>query len=750
MSKRSCFTAVMTEAFCLLIVAGLALGPSPALAQTFTDLHDFNPGAGDPHTFIESHLAQGRDGDFYTESNGGGSGNGTVFKASTSGPVTIVHSFDGTDGSNAIGGMTLGSDGNLYGNTWGGGTLGNGLVFKITPSGTETALHNFANTGDGANPANVLVAGSGIFYGTTNDASAETVFKVTPAGVLTTLHTFSSSDGQAGGQLILGSDGNIYGGMNQGGSYGYGTAFKMTTAGKVTVLHNFDNTDGNQAAPGMVQMTSTTFFGTTELGGTTGDGVVYSVTTTGAFKVLHNFSSATDGHQVLTLTVANDGNAYGVAVSGGSANCGTIFKVTAAGAFSVVYPFDNTHGCNPLGGYLTQGTDGKLYGIANSGGADGNGVFFSLDLGLSPFVILGATSGKAGTKVGILGEGFDSSSVVKFNGVTAASTLTDAGYITATVPAGASDGYVTVTTGATTLTSTKTFTVHNSWSSGTAVPVAVAGAATGLISGKIYVVGGFATYGEGPVSNNQIYNPSTNMWTTGAAIPTPVWSPASAVVGGILYVIGGYEGPEGASQDPSNVVQAYNPKTNTWSTKSAMPTARGSIAAAVDSNAIYVIGGNGSALRLNTVEKFVPSTNTWTEEAPLLVGKSEPSAGLVGSTIVAADGFTTSGETGDNEGYTVSTNTWSSLTADPTPRNASCYGVLSSQLYVAGGLKSGVSSTTTNESYSVSSKKWTTQAAMPTAALWQGSVVDNGVLYCIGGQASFTGAVINNVQIFQP
>jgi len=38
---------------------------------------------------------------------------------------------------------------------------------------------------------------------------------------------------------------------------------------------------------------------------------------------------------------------------------------------------------------------------------------------------------------------------------------------------------------------------------------------------------------------------------------------------------------------------------------------------------------------------------------------------------------------------------------------------------------------------------------MPTAALWQGSVVDNGVLYCVGGP-SYTGAVIGNVQIYQP
>ena len=444
-----------------VLVLGAFVAPRFAQSQTYTDLHDFNPGAGDPNTFSESKLAQGRDGNFYSESNGGGtSGNGTVFKVSPSGTLAIIHSFNGADGSNAIGGMTLGTDGNLYGNTWSGGSFGNGITFKITPAGTETALHNFANSGDGANPANVLVRGTTVFYGTTNDASAETVYQVTSGGVLKTLHTFSNADGQAGGQLLLGSDGNIYGGMNQGGAIGFGTAFKMTPKGVITVLHNFNNTDGNLAAPGMVEITPGKFYGTTELGGTSGDGVVYSLTSSGTFSVLHGFSSSTDGHQALALTLATDGNAYGLAVSGGSANCGTIFKVTAAGAFSVLYSFDNTHGCNPTGGYLTQGTDGKLYGIANAGGANGNGVFFSLDVGLSPFVNLMTTSGKELSKVEILGQGFSTSSVVKFGGV-AATTISRTGstYILATVPAGALTGPVTVTTGATTLTSPQTFKV---------------------------------------------------------------------------------------------------------------------------------------------------------------------------------------------------------------------------------------------------------------------------------------------------
>jgi N-acetylneuraminic acid mutarotase len=340
---------------------------------------------------------------------------------------------------------------------------------------------------------------------------------------------------------------------------------------------------------------------------------------------------------------------------------------------------------------------------------------------------------------------------VKFHGVTA-TTVTRNGttFLLATVPTGATDGFVTVTTGATTLTSSKKFIVHNSWSSGKVMPTAVFAAASGYVGGKIYVVSGATTSGGAPVSNNQVYNPTANTWTTAAAIPTPVFAPASAVVGGLLYVIGGYEG---SSQTPTNLVQIYNPTTNKWTSGAAMPTARGSITAAVDSNAIYVIGGNGATLRLANVEKYVPATNTWTELAPLLVGKSEPSAGLVATTIVAAGGYATAGDNGDNEGYSVSTDKWSGLTADPTPRNASCYASLSGQLYVAGGITANPQSTTLlnlNESFSVGANKWTTQLAMPTAALWQASAVAGGQLYCLGGQNGFQGPSIANVQIYQP
>jgi hypothetical protein len=79
---------------------------------------------------------------------------------------------------------------------------------------------------------------------------------------------------------------------------------------------------------------------------------------------------------------------------------------------------------------------------------------------VGPFVNLVTASGKEGVKIGILGQGFSSSSVVKFGGVQATTIQrTGTTFIDATVPAGALTGSVTVTTGATTLTSNNTYRV---------------------------------------------------------------------------------------------------------------------------------------------------------------------------------------------------------------------------------------------------------------------------------------------------
>ena len=289
---------------------------------------------------------------------------------------------------------------------------------------------------------------------------------------------------------------------------------------------------------------------------------------------------------------------------------------------------------------------------------------------------------------------------------------------------------------------------HNTWTSGAALPIPVAAAASAVVKNEIYLVGGNDATEE--VADVQIYNPATNTWSTGVSYPVVVSGASAAVVKNVLYVFGGSAG----GGVPSNAVWAFIPKTKTWTAMAAMPTARWLTAAVVEKNIIYVIGGIVSPTDfVATVESYNPATNTWTEETPMLENKQGPAVGLLGTTIVAADGGNPPGFiTGDTEGYDAATNAWTEFTADPTARVVSCFGSIGGKFYDAGGyLDNAGAAATVNESFQLSKKKWTTTLApMPQGTFQAGSAVYKGQLYCIGGFANWNGAPINNVQIYQP
>jgi uncharacterized repeat protein (TIGR03803 family) len=130
-----------------------------------------------------------------------------VFLISANGVLTSLHSFSGYDGANPAAGLVQGSDGYLYGTTYGGSRARGfdaGTVFRIS---TNAALGIFAfNIGpysdcDGWSPAAGLVQGSdGNLYGTTDfggsiqlpfggaSPGAGNVFKLSTNGVGTNLN----------------------------------------------------------------------------------------------------------------------------------------------------------------------------------------------------------------------------------------------------------------------------------------------------------------------------------------------------------------------------------------------------------------------------------------------------------------------------------------------------------------------------------------------------------------------------------
>jgi hypothetical protein len=103
-------------------------------------------------------------------------------------------------------------------------------------------------------------------------------------------------------------------------------------------------------------------------------------------------------------------------------------------------------------------TNGKIYGLTNQGGANGQGVLYSLNVDAPSFVAAIPGAAKAGTTIGLLGN-LNGATSVQFNGVTASFSGTSNTYRTAVVPAGPATGPITVVTTGGTLTSNKTFFV---------------------------------------------------------------------------------------------------------------------------------------------------------------------------------------------------------------------------------------------------------------------------------------------------
>src|SRR5712691_1329433 len=118
----------------------------------------------------DAGLVLGRDGLFYgTTSSAGASGNGDVFRLNPqTGALTVLHSFAGSDGASPEAPLTLGPGGKYYGTTYTGGANNLGTVFSITASGTFKSLHSFGGAGLGQNPSAGLTLGSdGVLYGMT-------------------------------------------------------------------------------------------------------------------------------------------------------------------------------------------------------------------------------------------------------------------------------------------------------------------------------------------------------------------------------------------------------------------------------------------------------------------------------------------------------------------------------------------------------------------------------------------------------
>lgn len=117
------------------------------------------------------------------------------------------------------------------------------------------------------------------------------------------------------------------------------------------------------------------------------------------------------------------------------------------------------------------------------------------------------------------------------------------------------------------------------------MPTPRSGLGVAVVNGILYAVGGSSWSGE-----VQAYDPATNTWTTKASIPTKRAGLGTGVVNGLIYAVGGVPIP-GDTQGFLSTVEAYDPITNKWTTNAKMPTPRTELGVGVLGNTLYAIGG---------------------------------------------------------------------------------------------------------------------------------------------------------------
>jgi N-acetylneuraminic acid mutarotase len=249
----------------------------------------------------------------------------------------------------------------------------------------------------------------------------------------------------------------------------------------------------------------------------------------------------------------------------------------------------------------------------------------------------------------------------------------------------------------------------NTWSTRANLPgPAVENPAVVGLNGKLYAFGGSTAPFSGAVTNAAAYNPATNAWTVLAPLPTARGGAAAAAINGLIYVAGGMTG-SGASVD---TLEVYNPATNTWSAAAALPTRRDNPGAAAVDGKLYVFGGrtreaNGTEINgtLQVVEMYDPATNTWSPRAPMPTGRRTMGVGTLGGRVQLMGGERTpDGLTfEENEQYDAATDTWTALAPMPAPRHGMACGTINGVVYTAGGgTVAGSSFSTIVEGFSLS------------------------------------------------
>ncbi|HLX71051.1 MAG TPA: choice-of-anchor tandem repeat GloVer-containing protein, partial [Verrucomicrobiae bacterium] len=354
--------------------------------STLVTINDTNDAA-------PSALVLGSDNNFYglaAQSSGFSVFAGSIFRMDRNGNLTNIYLFSDLGGEPDW--LMQGSDGDLYGLTAFGGTNGLGSIFRVTTNGVLVWSFSFNGT-NGYGPLELTAANDGNFYGVTDrggpnytpntigdGAGYGTVFRITPGGSFTSLVQFDGANDSQPATIAQGTDGNLYGATQGGGTYGQGAIFKLCLPKPaqvdlmVTSLVPLTGTNGSQPQGELTFGSDGLLYGSAGQGGAFGQGTIFNVTLGGSLTPLCSFNGTNGSFPVFGPLLAGSSSCYGITLYGGNGfngnnytGQGTVYQLTSNGVLNTLFAFSGTNGTEPTS--LTFGSDGNLYGTTSAGGA---------------------------------------------------------------------------------------------------------------------------------------------------------------------------------------------------------------------------------------------------------------------------------------------------------------------------------------------------------------------------------------------